>query len=280
MIRIRSAYYRPIHTRLCRYILVKIDLSFNMKINSCEYQNAIDRDDYIINTSQGYLWFSESIFDDFVNSLYNLRRTFTKEDPMNLICKLLLNSVYGRFAMKPISSKTEFIPRDSDIWEFIEDNSIEDWIDIDKENILLTYRSKKDEGVLDIEYSNSIAIASAITAYARVFMSKIKNNSSFNLLYTDTDSIFIEGILHEDMIGTLLGQFKLENNFKEIVFLGPKIYSGVTNSGKLITKIKGFKESKALSFEEMKSLLYRNSNLELNHINRCGVGLDLSIKLR
>ena len=197
--------------------------SFDMKINSCEYHNAIDRGDYKINTSQGYLWFTDLIFEEFVNSLYNLRRTFSKEDPMNLICKFVLNSVYGRFAMKPIVSKTEFHARYLDIWEFIEDNTIEDWIDIDKDNILLTYRSKNEDGVLDIEYSNSIAIASAVTAYARVFMSKFKNNSSFILLYTDTDSIFIEGILPEDMIGPLLGQFKLENIFQEIVFLGPKI---------------------------------------------------------
>jgi hypothetical protein len=38
----------------------------------------------------------------------------------------------------------------------------------------------------------NVGIASAITALARIHMSKFKNNSNFNLYYTDTDSIFID----------------------------------------------------------------------------------------
>ena len=239
--------------------------TFNMKINSSEYYNAIERGDYKINISQGYLWFSKAIFNEFVNDIYTLRSIYPKADPMNLICKYILNSLFGRFALRPIVSKTEFVPRYLNIWEFLDKNEPEDWIEIDKENILLTYRSKNEEGV-DIEYNNSIAIASAVTAYARVFMSRFKNNPAFILLYSDTDSAFIEGILPKEMIGPLLGQFKLENNFKEIVFLGPKIYSGITNTGKLITKIKGYKNAKDLSFDQIKSLLHKDSNLELNHV--------------
>ena len=240
--------------------------SFNMKINSCEYHNAIERGDYKITSKQGYLWFSKSIFKDFVTEIYLLRNIYPKSDPMNLICKLILNSLYGRFAMKPILSKTEFIPRYLNVWEFLDKNTVEDWIDIDKENILITYRSNNEEGVEDIEYSNSIAIASAITAYARVFMSQFKNISTFILLYTDTDSIFIEGELPDNLIGTELGKFKLENRYQEIVFLGPKIYSGITHDGKLITKVKGFKNSRELSFDEIKGLLIKDSKLELDHI--------------
>jgi hypothetical protein len=52
----------------------------------------------------------------------------------------------------------------------------------------------------------SIVIASAITSYARIFMSFFKNNSNFILLYTDTDSIFIHGKLDPSLIGNKLGQ--------------------------------------------------------------------------
>lgn len=240
--------------------------SFNMKINSCEYQNGIVRGDYKITSKQGYLWFSKSIFKDFVNEIYIMRNVYPKTDPMNLICKLILNSLYGRFAMKPIISRTEFIPRYQNIFEFLDKNIAEDWIEVDKDNILITYRNKNEEGVSDIEYSNSIAIASAITAYARVFMSKFKNNSTFSLLYTDTDSIFIDGKLPNNLVGSELGKFKLEASYQEIVFLGPKIYSGITKDNKVITKIKGFKESKNLTFDNIKELLQENSNLKLNHI--------------
>ena len=96
--------------------------------------------------------------------------------------------------------------------------------------------------------------------------SYFKNNPDFEVYYTDTDSFFIKGKLPENMVGPNLGQFKLENSFKEIVFLGPKIYSGITIENKTITKIKGFKIAKELNFEQIKSLLLENSNLNLNHV--------------
>ncbi len=168
--------------------------SFDMKINSCEYHNAINKGDYNIITSKGYLWFSKSIFNNYVNDIYTLRCLYPKDDPMNLICKYLLNSLFGRFAMKPIESITEFIPRDLNIINFLENNIIESEIEIDEDYVLLTYRPNNEDILIDrAEYSNSICIASAITAYARVFMSKRrseKKNPDFKLLYSDKGSIF------------------------------------------------------------------------------------------
>ena len=72
-------------------------------------------------------------------------------------------------------------------------------------------------------------------------MSKFKNNPNIRLYYTDTDSIFIDSDLSDDLVNNEIGNFKLENIFKEIVFLGPKLYCGITEDNKVITKIKGFK---------------------------------------
>ena len=96
-------------------------------------------------------------------------------------------------------------------------------------------------------------------------MSQFKNNPNIYLYYTDTDSIFINGKLNEDFISNDIGDFKLEYEFKDITFLGPKIYSGVTLTGETITKIKGYKDANSVSFEDMKSLLIENSSLPLNH---------------
>ena len=62
---------------------------------------------------------------------------------MNYICKLIMNSLYGRFAMKPILYKIKFIDRDLNIFQFLENNDIHDYIDIDKDTILLTYSKKR-----------------------------------------------------------------------------------------------------------------------------------------
>ena len=43
----------------------------------------------------GYTFGKGYIFKKYVDSLYNLRLTYPKTDPMNLTAKLLLNSLYG-----------------------------------------------------------------------------------------------------------------------------------------------------------------------------------------
>jgi hypothetical protein len=85
----------------------------------------------------------------------------------------------------------------------------------------------------------NIAIASAITAGARVHMSYFKNNPNINLYYSDTDSAVIDKPLPDYMIGTKLGQVKLEHNINRAVFLAPKVYGLVDKDGNEIIKIKG-----------------------------------------
>jgi hypothetical protein len=237
--------------------------SFNMKINSPEYYNALK--DYNIQINCGFLFESDDIFSKYVENLYSLRQQYNKSDPMNYILKLLLNSLYGRFAMKPITTITKYISRDENIFNFLEKFEIHDYIEIDNDILLLSYSSKNEEITFE-DFKNSISIASAVTAYSRVFMSKFKNNQ---LYYGDTDSAFIEGELDPTLIGKNLGQFKLEYTFKEIVFFcfaRPKIYAGITTDGKYICKIKGYKNSQEIPFELMKSLLNKDSSLSLNHV--------------
>ena len=40
----------------------------------------------------------------------------------------------------------------------------------------------------------------SVTAYARIFMSSVKNRENIKLYYTDTDSAFIEGNIPDDII--------------------------------------------------------------------------------
>lgn len=47
---------------------------------------------------------SPNLFSAYVQSLYNFRKTFSKNDPRNLLCKLLLNSLYGSFFNKKRSA--------------------------------------------------------------------------------------------------------------------------------------------------------------------------------
>ena len=47
----------------------------------------------------GYTFERKNIFNGFVGSLYKFRLKFDKSNPLNMIAKLLLNSLYGRFGM-------------------------------------------------------------------------------------------------------------------------------------------------------------------------------------
>ena len=44
---------------------------------------------------------SKFIFNDYVDILYKIKSEVQKDNPLYTISKLLLNSLYGRFGMKP-----------------------------------------------------------------------------------------------------------------------------------------------------------------------------------
>jgi len=96
-------------------------------------------------------------------------------------------------------------------------------------------------------------------------MNKFKNNPDYNLYYTDTDSIFIDKDLNKNFLNNDIGNFKLEYIFKEAIFLGPKIYAGITEDNKYISKIKGYTKAKDISFNELKTLLNYDNKLKLSH---------------
>lgn len=111
----------------------------------------------------------------------------------------------------------------------------------------------------------SIAIASAITAYARIHMSQFKNNSDYNLYYTDTDSIYIDKPLPVDLVNDkILGKMKLENILKKAIFLAPKVYYLETEDGKVIYKVKGLSHNINLTLDDFTNLLYKDTILQKN----------------
>jgi DNA polymerase type B, organellar and viral len=126
-----------------------------------------------------------NIFEGYINTLYNFRLKYPKSNPLNLIAKLLLNSLYGRFGM---------IDKFPDITVFNNYKLFKSWYDKNSDDlintielgdkILVQHRSEnKDNKTMlygNLENHNiNVAIASAITAYARIHMSQFKNNPNF-----------------------------------------------------------------------------------------------------
>lgn len=238
-------------------------------IFSGEMENAI-KFGYQFEIIKGYLFEKGDLFSEYVTKMYNLRKQYEKGHAMNLIAKLLLNSLYGKFGMKMEITRVDIYDCSTEEGktEFKEmldvmGESIQDYIQLDETFLIVRdslYNLKFDEEQemyhgLDI----NIAIASTITSAARIYMSNFKNNPNFELYYSDTDSIVIDSPLPESIVGNELGQLKLEHKIEKAVFLAPKVYGLIDDSGNKVIKVKGITNASNLHLQDLENLLLENS---------------------
>lgn len=217
----------------------------------------------------GYKFEKANIFKEYVDTLYQMRLDYPKSNPLNLIAKLLMNSLYGRFGMIDTFPDITIFENNNSIIKFLEDtsNDIFDTIKLGKKT-LVKHRSesKNRETMLygNLETHNTnVGVASAITAFARIHMSQFKNNSDFILYYTDTDSAYISKPLPKHMVNSkILGKMKLENILDKAIFLAPKMYYLITELGQHIYKVKGLSHDIELNFKDFENLLNKDSLLK------------------
>lgn len=207
---------------------------------------------YKIEIISGYHYDNKAkIFNKYVSDLYDMRSKYPKSDSRNLIAKLLLNSLYGRFGMSVYVMFYKLVTTS----DFSITDSFAEVIDIGDAHALigsLEVKNINNEGPM---IKTSVVIASAITAYARIAIHRFKLEAGDYLHYTDTDSIFTTKQLPKHMVGSKLGQMKLEYDgvIEAAVFLGPKLYALKFADGSEIVKIKGCKTK--CTFDDMYSLL-------------------------
>jgi hypothetical protein len=243
--------------------------------------------------------------------LYDIKSTTTNLVE-RAIMKSLLNNLLGRFGLNINKAKTEVVNLDR-LDLLISTRECNSFKKISENSYLISYYPKISKAVCEmhnLDYTEvlkeinpkvkledmsesdkfsdvSIAISSAITAYARIYMSKVKLdilNRGGNIYYTDTDSIVTDIPLSN--VGDKLGEFKLEHKVKKGYFVSAKTYGLILDNGKTLCKSKGVVE-KGLSIEDCinlydgfnvkvpkvsairnydkGSVLIRTENIELNH---------------
>jgi len=216
----------------------------------------------------GYTFDKGFIFKDYVNILYQFRLQYPKSDPMNYLAKILLNSLYGRFGMDDNFPNIDVIHKD--FYPDFENKFIDNIINSQDIGDYKLVKYKKPENHIENEeatHNVSIAIASAITAYARIHMSQFKNNPKINLYYSDTDSIYTDSDIDESFISNkILGKLKLENTCKKAIFLAPKVYCLETINEETIYKVKGLKHEIELNMNDFRQLLNKDSFIEKDQI--------------
>jgi hypothetical protein len=203
--------------------------------------------------SKGYAFDRGLPFNDFVNTFYDLKKN-TDDEVERFLAKLLLNSLYGKFGMSLSSKSIEKLTRESL-------NAILNKNDNITFDMIFDFEDLNDDICLvNIDYNKvkstftNVAIASAITAYARIIMDPYKRLTDNNCYYSDTDSIFVQKPLDSYMINNDIGFMKLEHKIKSAVFIAPKVYGFITEDNKEIIKIKGF-DSNHIKFDDMVKLL-------------------------
>ena len=184
------------------------------------------------------------IFDKYINKWYNIKRN--EKGAKRQIAKLFLNSLYGRFAQKPENCIRLF--------------------NIDKEEECLKSVICQGE---DKKMVN-IAIASAITSYARAFTIKYAQANYKNFAYADTDSLHLVNITDENEIvinnisDTELLSWKCERKCKYGKYLRAKSYIEWNDTTDIDIKCAGLPN-------KFKELFIQSINNDYTNINEYSI---------
>lgn len=226
---------------------------------------------YTFEIFEGYLFESNPIFKDYIERLYEMKVNSKSNSPKYIISKMLMNSLYGRFAMNPNLLSHEIVDKINN------NKSYEDVVELQPGKYLVSYFDDNQTDNLKI----NIAIGLTVTSYARIIMSKFKNNFKLtgNLYYTDTDSAFIDKMLQPIYIGKELGLMKLEHTLVSFIALAPKVYGGILEDGSSFTKVKGLKNK--IPFTELNKMLHiNNKNLHFTQEKWYRKLIDGSIEVK
>jgi hypothetical protein len=190
----------------------------------CEIRNALENGCELLDVYET-LYSTEVCypFQDYVSELYALRQQLkAAHDPTELVIKIMLNSLYGKFAQRTDAGLQEIHP-------------ITWWLD-GRQNISVEYRVIDDRVYVVVpklsrfqpQYVN-VLWGVYITSYARITLYNYMKMVGDSLIYSDTDSLYINGELP---ISTDLGALKLEKEGVDIEVYGPKAYR-IFKDGKL-----------------------------------------------
>lgn len=211
--------------------------TFTTTINFNELKFALSKGIITINFVEYTVYSSpiKSPFIDYVNFHYN-ERLNTDNEFLKFFFKLLLNSLYGRFAMRMKYKTTYF---DNVPIELIEEiQQVNGFYDLrvfskDREDCFLTVENES----LKNSYFSIALFSSYITSAGRIkLLNGLLQNEKNGVAYCDTDSIFLEKNFIGD-VGKKIGQFKLEDKIVTEIN-GLKNYVYIHND-ETITLIKG-----------------------------------------
>jgi hypothetical protein len=219
---------------------------FKCYLTTNEYLKVKDK---VKDIHQFSVYHGDLLFRKFVDTFYSKRNIAkaNKNKVMSYFYKILLNSLYGKFGQRRFEFK-----RFKELDDFKEFGIIEH-IDAETfENHHVHYflgKAFKKE-IYEDNPRAFVAIASHITANARLELYKYIQENKDKIVYCDTDSVFLTEQRLENNYNDskTLGGMKFEGTLKNFKAYGCKDYEGFVQ-GKLQRKLKGVPKSATLTKE-------------------------------
>ena len=160
-------------------------------------------------------------------------KDFKENKALRASAKFSLNNIWGYLGKRNDLSKTEFTKSFSRLMALENDPTLEcdSRVADDGEYMMVTYKEKREEA----SKNGNICLAAMTTAYARIALYRLLDKFQDQVVYMDTDSLFL--LLPADMepppTSTVLGGLKDEimeewgpdATISSFISIGPKSYS-------------------------------------------------------
>jgi hypothetical protein len=210
------------------------------------------------------IYVGDYIFSDYIDYFYNERLRFKREGNQvyAYICKLFMNSLYGKFAqrVRRIEKFEDALVMPNKTFVYDEDgNYIGFAVKFLNQGFIVVNE-------YDESYNSFPAISAHVTDYARMYLwTLIKRAGIENVFYVDTDSLHVNDKgyirLMELVNDEELGMLKLEDVVKSAKYYAPKFYeAGARIKRKGISskavQVGDFRFSQ-LQFPSLRTILYQ-----------------------
>ena len=167
---------------------------------------------YIFEVGSGMYWDkSANIFEEYINYYFDKKSKAEKGTALYLICKLMMNGLFGKMIQKPIMEETHYFDTVDDIYTYVldDDRYITDLIEVNNTYVV------KSKSHLPQENDNCVTkpsyLGSFILSYSRQLMNNFYNQlnpdklDEFMPKYGDTDSLIMHQKVVNDQTKHLLG---------------------------------------------------------------------------
>lgn len=200
---------------------------YDVTLCTPELKYAIEHN-HIIYIKNMVVYEQADIFSSYVKHFYNMRNKFkaNKQSSYEILCKYLLNSLYGKFGQK------------AENWKLIGQAPDEP----DREELCYNVESKHMRRIRYLlgqvfeltshgeSYNSFPAISAHVTAFGRMYLYNLMRIcGQGNYYYCDTDSLIVNEQGYKNLLPYIdskeLGKLKLEEQFNSLILFGLKDYT-------------------------------------------------------